>query len=297
MTAKTLYELHAACVKNIKDAPQFNWTVKFDCESRELRDLVMPDVEDEASIWRSESVPADFYFTHAEHYGDGVKHIIQELTDKPTSNRALYSLICQNKISNSGDRPIPSFMTLQCQISDETLYCTCYFRALEVSRFFKINLEEIRQTLVEISDAVPGFSKISLTIFAFRAYVDMDRAPLKRPRLEVMPEYQLVASVLDAATQPVKNLDRMLKELREAVTAVSPAKLISLRSILSMTAPGIVIPKQLKDKLFLEELDLAIEATRRLEQLRRKQSHGVQVEDATKSYQSAIDRARARLNV
>lgn len=297
MAVDNLYKFHQACLQEFASGPKFNWISTFNCKMQDLRKMGMQSVQEEAALWRSQEVPPNFYFTHGKYFRDGIKHIIQELTEKPTSHRALYSLISQNDISGSGDSPIPSFLTFQCQVVDGTLHCTAHFRALEVSRFFQVNLEEIRQTIVEISDGVPNFTNVSLTIFAFRAYVDDKRGSLKRPSLEVMAEWELMASLFDAAPDPIRNLDKMLKEVKEAVTAVSPRKLISLKGILTAHLPGVSIRKELRDKLFLEELNVAIEAAATLEQLRRKQSHGENVDIATKHYQTSIENLRNRLNV
>jgi len=296
MPENRLYQLHADAVKTLELGPQFNWKLSFECAAEDLCKLEMTDVRADAEAWRSEAVPADFYFTHAQFYTDGVKHIINELKDKPTSNRALYSLIAQDHIRATGDNPIPSFLVLQCQIDNDVLYCTCYFRALEVSRFFKINLEEIRQTLVEIHIGVPRFSKVHLTIFAFRAYTDKNRSSLRRPKLETLHDDELLALLIDTADNPVRTLDSMLRELREAVTAVSAEKLESLKRILSYNRPQIKIPKELKKPLFIDKLEAAIAATTALAELRRKGSHGGAVDAATQTYQMALDALCAELN-
>ncbi len=295
MTDNRLYALHTNAAKELETGPKFNWTLQFECDAQDLRKLVMTDVREEAEGWRSEAVPTDFYFTHAQFYTDGVKHIIKELIDKPTSNRALYSLISQDHIRDKGVNPIPSFMVLQCQIDNDVLYCTCYFRALEVSQFLKINLEEIRQTLVEIHIGVPRFSKVHLTIFAFRAYIEKNRLPLRRPKLETLHDDELLALLLDASA--IRALDSMLQELSKAVTTVSAEKLESLKRILSYDKPYIKIPEKLKKPLFNEKLLSAIAATKTLAELRQKGSHGDAVDVATKTYQATIEMLRDELNV
>ena len=84
----------------------------------------------------------ELHINHGSYIGDGLEHIIDELKNKPSSNRALFSLISQKDISKSGDNPIPSFMIFQTCIDDNILYCSVYFRALEVSTFLRINTEE-----------------------------------------------------------------------------------------------------------------------------------------------------------
>lgn len=287
MSDDRLYELHSRAVKEFEAGPKFNWTLSFGCDAHDLPLLELTDVSETAEGWRSVVPPANFYFTHAQYYTDGIRHIIKELREKPTSNRALYSLIAQADIRTSGDKPIPSFMVMQCQISDDTLYCTCYFRALEVSRFLKINLEEIRQTLVEIHEGVPNFSRICLTVFAFRAYVDENRSPLRRPQLETMHDDELLVVLMDAASNPVRRLAEMLKDQREAVTAVAAEKLLTLKRILSNSS--IPLSPTLKKPLLIDLLETAIRKANALSDLRSRGSHGAAVDAVTKAYQEAID--------
>lgn len=286
MNDDRLYRLHADAVKELESGPQFNWILNFDCDAQDLHKLEITDVVETAKGWRSEVPPPEFYFTHAQYYTDGIKHIINELKEKPTSNRALYSLIAQDHIRNSGDTPIPSFMTLQCQIDKDILYCTCYFRALEASTFLKINLEEIRQTLVEIYEGIPQFAKVHLTIFAFRAYNDPGRLPLRRPRLETLTVVQLVELLLNPEGNPIKTLRDMLNELHGAVTAVSDVNLIALKDILSSNVLQTL--KWPGKPLFINQLERAIAATAKLAALRKKGSHGPGVDEAIQSYQQDI---------
>jgi len=247
--------------------------------------------------WRSENPPKDFYFSHAQYYRDGVKHIVDELKAKSTSNRALYSLISQSDISGSGDRPIPSFLTLQCQIEGETLHCTCCFRALEVSSFLKTNLEEIRQTLVEIYDGVPTFKKINLVIFAFHAYKDVTRSPLKRPKLDYLCQAELMQRLAEKAVAPERSMDEMLEELGRAVTSVDPNCLSNLKKLLETNIPGFAFHKGFNAPQFLMQLGRAIDAEKILGGLRSKASRGEGVDTAAANYQREIGKLREMLNL
>lgn len=288
MSVNRLYQLHVDAVKEFESGHQFNWIFKFECDAVDLPALELTDVRDEAEKWRSEITPKELYFSHAQFYTDGIKHIISELNAKPTSNRALYSLIAQEHIRRSGDNPIPSFMTLQCQIDKDVLYCTCYFRALEVSKFLKINLEEIRQTLVEIHNGVPHFLKVCLTIFAFHAYADPKLSSLRRPRLESLHDDDLVALLITPSLNPIRTLSDLLKELNGALTVVSPEKLESLKRILSNKCFDKMIDLGLKKPLLINQIEGAIVATTKLAELRRKVSRGASIDAATKIYQEAI---------
>lgn len=297
MSNNRLYELHQNAMEQFEEGHRFNWILEFDCDAMELRDLEIIEARDDAEGWRSENPPKDFYFSHAQYYRDGVKHIIDELKSKSTSNRALYSLISQADISDSGDKPIPSFLTLQCQIEGDTLHCTCCFRALEVSSFLKTNLEEIRQTLLDIYSGVPTFKSIHLVIFAFHAYKDATRSPLKRPKLDYLCQAELMQLLAEKADDPVRSMDRMLEELGRAVTSVNPNCLNSLKKLLGMKIPGFVFHKDFTARNFLAQLDKAIEVERILGDFRAKASRGDGVDAARINYQREIGRLREILNV
>ncbi len=290
-----LYEMHEAAIKDLSEGHRFNWTLERIFEASDLKKMELVDVADEAAKWRSPFASAELYFSHRQYYGDGVQHIIQELKDKPTSNRALYSLLGQSAISGSGDKPIPSFMSLQCQIDGDTLYCTCCFRALEVGKFLRVNLEEIRQTLVEIHMGVPRFSKVHLTIFAFHAYVDANRRPLTRPEIEVISIIQLLTLLTKGATvPPVKKLVALLDELSETLSAVSPRPLQSLIDILSVDTPGIALDDELLSKKaqLLNTLPLTLKAAEDLAQLRKSASRGEPMNASISEYRASLARLR-----
>ncbi|NUF24406.1 hypothetical protein HUN23_16730, partial [Acinetobacter oleivorans] len=134
--------------------------------------------EQKAKAWLAFKKPADLLFNHGEFITqDGFEHIINEIKEKPDSNRALYSLLNYQKICDQGDHPIPSFLLFQVTIEDNILYATSYFRALEVANFLKINLQEIKLNLLEIVQKcnLVHISKVRITIHAFNAYKNEDQ--------------------------------------------------------------------------------------------------------------------------
>ena len=144
------------------------------------------DVTEDAKMWAEKECPPELYINHGSYIKDGMEHIIKELNDKSSSNRALFSLISQENISGSGDKPIPSFMIFQTCIDENTLYCTAYFRALEISTFFRINIEEIRLKIEEIYQNIRTIKKVNIVIFAFRAYHKSAINPLKKAKIDLM---------------------------------------------------------------------------------------------------------------
>jgi hypothetical protein len=272
----------------------FNWHWTVDIPASDLERVKMTDVAAEAAQWRQPSPAADMYFTHAEYYGDGIQHIIDELKDKPTSNRALYSLLAQKDISKSGDNPIPSFLTFQCSIEKEILYCTATFRALEVSNFLRINLEEIRQNLVEICTKLPAIEKVHLHIFAFHAYVrSVPAAALRRPKIDVMFSHELLLLMQNG---DVRELDMLLGELAQSTTAVSEVGLAALLDILKMEMKArLHATIEGKRGLLVPQLMQAVHACKDLASSRKGASRGFHTAGKIDAFQAAVNNVRETL--
>ena len=188
--------------------PLNNLIVTCSISAINLRTKQLIDVTDSAKKWIAEDCPADLYINHGQYVKDGMNHIINELKNKPSSNRALYSLISQNDISSSGDKPIPSFLIFQTKLAGNELFATVYFRALETHNFFPINLEEIRLRLVEILDKLTQIKSVNLFVYAFFAYRNPSIVPLVKPEIDLLKS---------PALNKLLNSDpRKLRELLEA---------------------------------------------------------------------------------
>lgn len=294
MDENGLYDFHRSVVESMKaTAEVFNWHGELVIPVIDLGRVRMQSVSDEAAEWRQKEPTRDMYFTHREYYGDGIQHIIEELKLKPTSNRALYSLLAQKDISGSGDDPIPSFLTFQCSIEHGTLYCTASFRALEVSTFLKINLEEIRQNLVEICNALPAVETVRLHIFAFHAYVrNTASAALRRPAIDVTSQLQLMLLMQKG---DVNKLDQLLGGLEQSSTVVSPKSLEVLLEVLLMPDAGLHNCVQSKRGLLEPQLRRAIEACRELTSSRKGASRGINTTAKIEAFQTAVKNIRKTL--
>ena len=157
----------------------------------------------------------------------GVDNIISELKEKPSSNRALYSLINQETIMNSGDDPIPSFMLFQCVLERGVLYCNVYLRALEVSKFLRINLEEIRINIERISNSSLSFDSVRLVIFACRAHHAPNFNPLEKPKLDLLSQYQMLTMLKHDRSE----LARVLEQMAGVQTVIKSKSLRDLYEI------------------------------------------------------------------
>lgn len=297
MDENGLFAAHAGMSDSVEKAAKkevFNWHWTIDIPASDLEKVKMTDVTVEAAQWRDATPAANMYFTHAEYYDDGIQHIVDELKHKPTSNRALYSLMSQKDISNSGDNPIPSFLTFQCSIEKEVLYCTATFRALEVSNFLRINLEEIRQNLVEICTKLPVIEKVHLHIFAFHAYVrSVPAAALRRPKIDVMPSHELLILMQEGN---VRELDTLLGELAQSTTAVSDVGLAGLLGILQMEKNA-RLHKDIEGKrgLLVPQLSQAVQACKDLALSRKGASRGINTTEKIRVFQTAVNNVRDTL--
>lgn len=209
----------------IVDTSTVNLIKRYQISREDIKNNSIRDCTEEASKWASEDTPSDFFFSHGEYRKDGLEYISNELIQKKTTNRAMYSLVSNSMIVDSADKPIPSFMIFQCLFESEgsnTLYCNIYFRALEVSTFFRINLEEIRQNLQKLIEDKVSFEKVNLLIIAARAHHKHDFIPLKKPKIDTLTGIQIHNIVIE------KNWQELAKLLREKAKAQSVIQLQSL---------------------------------------------------------------------
>ncbi|PKI07123.1 hypothetical protein CXF78_07020 [Shewanella sp. 11B5] len=167
-----------------EDCFKINFLLAYELPTRSLVKNILSDVHEKALQWSADKCPENLYFNHGQFKVGGVDNIISELKEKPSSNRALYSLIDQNTIMNSEDKPIPSFMLFQSILDEGILYCNVYFRALEVSKFLRINLEEIRLNIESIDSSSLSFHTVRLVLLACRAHHAPNFNALEKPKLE-----------------------------------------------------------------------------------------------------------------
>jgi hypothetical protein len=290
-----LYEFHEQSIDELRalGGAQYNWLKSFSVKAADLKLMTITDVEEAAKKWRSIDVPEDFYFTHGKYYKNGVAHIIDELKRKPTSHRALYSLINQDDINDSGDDPIPSFLTMQCQVDGTTLVCACTFRALEVGRFLRVNLEEIRQNLCEIIEKLPAVRDVSLSIYAFRAYLQEELHPLIKPRIEYLKDDELFLCLAEGGSEnPLSYFIDLMADAQGALSVVPADRIRSLKRILKnlSEAKGIALGKEISSRLnqLLPAIDVCIGAADGLARQREIGSHGDHVGEATAAYKASI---------
>jgi hypothetical protein len=145
----------------------------------------------EAQEWQALQPNKFLYFTHgqyanrdshlAAHQSFALDHIVRELKRKPTSRRALFSLLHTGDIVDTGDKPIPSLVLFQCGMVQDELIATTYFRALEVKQFLLLNVAEFALWARYLRDSHLSFDWITWTIYAFQAYAEAKSNCLRKP--------------------------------------------------------------------------------------------------------------------
>lgn len=258
--------------KNIKNGERkINFLAQAELEPLSFKKYPLTDVTAKAQKWAQKEVPDDLIFNHGSFIGEGMSHLISELEIKPDSNRALYSLINQKDIDGRGDEPIPSFMVFQCVVVDNILYCTAYFRALEVCNFLRINLEEMRLNICKILDSVK-VSLVRLSVFTFSAYSKPKQIPLEKCRLDRLSALMLA----DRYTNDFKPLADLIDEKSLETTAVVDSGLNAINEWLSDDRTD-KWPKGLSVIPVRQAIGKALEAGARLRAVRKKFSYETEI--------------------
>lgn len=279
---ESLEEIANDAISNIADGSSvFNnyLAYEFDIKSVTDSDSEFADVTDDAKRWADDVCPKSLHFNHGSFLKGGMDHLISELKAKPSSNRALLSLISQEHVSNSGDKPIPSFMILQTSIDDGILYCTTYFRALEVGAFLRINIEEIRQRLYSVYRECQNYSKIRLVIFSFRAYHNSSMIPLKKPEFDLLTAYEIFTK-LKSTPQEFGNL---IREKSKDSTVVYLERLLNLKEALEGGEGNLS-----NVALILKHLNSSIENGIKLKEIRLLQSHHQSINPIAENLSSSL---------
>lgn len=272
-----------------------SYLINFDLKVRFNKNLInnkMSGVYQDAFDFQNPTCPETLHMNHGEYihkYGDGINNVINQLKEKHASNRAIISLINQEDIMESKDNPIPSFMILQFSIEENTkLYVTTYFRALEVSKFLRINTEEIRQIIEKIMAENIQLNEIFLNIFAFRAYIDSDINPLKKPKIDTYDNQGILQYLLNSQA----NLNELINLLNGKNTSSTVIQYFSFQNILnwiedSRYSP--IIHSDLKKPLVCKYLKEIIHILTNLERLREQTSHNELIDEKQKLYKDKLN--------
>ncbi|MEI7869349.1 MAG: hypothetical protein WCI11_15785 [Candidatus Methylumidiphilus sp.] len=285
-----LEELAEYAGKEIQERKRYlNLFLTAELSASSIRKQSLADVTDKAESWRAPTVPDNLIINHGVYSLGGIEHIVDELKEKPSSNRALYSLISQKDIVGSGDNPIPSFMIFQCAIDSDFFYCTVYFRALEIANFFRINLEEIRLNICDILNKLPSSpSVVRLAVLAFSAYKKPDQIPLEKCELDLMSAIKIMDLYDDNPSQIPELLDRKAKE----TTVVELSGLKSIKEWLCSERKS-RWPAKLNVPVITAAIDEAILVANDLRSLRCRNSHDPHIDEVSIKFVTAVEKIAA----
>jgi len=240
----SLIDLYTECVTNVKAANVIN-NFRFDlsCDINSFK----KDVESEffketelAKLWIAEKLPDEMYYNHAQFMNKGSKggidYIIEELSNKSTSSRAIIPLINMLDVVNSGDGHLPSLDVIQFGFDDESrskLYLTVYLRALEVNHFLKINISEMYHLINIVTDKFRSAQWLNFNIIAFRAQYKDKFGCFMKAKIDSITPHKMSKIIFKNELDELINMLEEKKELSE--TVVNADGINSLAAALSET--------------------------------------------------------------
>lgn len=157
-----------------------------------------------AEMWQAPQLDEKvLYFNHGMHfsteeYPSGIDYIIHEIGQKITSSRAVLVTVNSKEITKTApDALLPSLMSIQVGFDRDqtTLHVTMSLRALEASRFFKINICEVLFLAQQICNKYP-FTNIEVTISAFRVQIKEQFGCFLKAKLDTLAQSCEIASKL-----------------------------------------------------------------------------------------------------
>lgn len=287
---KSFEEIHSYALELLQKNPnQLNFSLHVAFPIDIVKKPELRDVSADAENFQKIDKPDHLHINHGMFIKEnGIQNLINELKEKKNSNRAIISLIDQDDIIGKGDNPIPSFMIIQAAIENNTLFLTTYFRALEISSFLRINLEEIRMILNQIYSCFDEIESVNLHIFAFRAYIQKDINPLKRAQIELLDE----AVLLKKLENPIKKgLIPLLEEkLRTKTTVVDDNSFTLILGILKNPLANEDIHPILKSEYTKKIVQEIIDTSFEIQKLRSVNSHSPRIDDLYSTYSAQIQK-------
>ena len=157
------------------------------------------DVIPVAQKWIDKELPINLPYNHSQYFNrdgnDGMKYILEELSKKPTSSRAIIPLINIIDVGTSEDGFLPSLNIVQFGFDDDTrkkLHVTLYLRAIEVKHFLPINLCEVYLLTKEINKTFRAIDHIDITLNSFRAQYKEVFGCHEKAELDVITQARLM---------------------------------------------------------------------------------------------------------
>lgn len=280
---KSFREIIDLAEEKIKQVYILNFDVKVKFYTNLIENVEFTDFSLIAQDFHKPECPSSLYMNHGSYIGkDGIPHVIRELKNKPKGNRSLISLISEKNIIGKGDDPIPSFMVLQFSIENNTeLYATAYFRALEVSTFLKINIEEFRIIIKKIVDEIPAIKCVNLNIIAFKAYKDSSINTLKKPMIEQLHERKIYSLMLKG-NKGLPMLIRCFEEKLKSNTVINIKPFELILEICKDKDENGKIEPVFEKKYFQSLLGNYIQVSKKLKRKREQDSQSAEIIELNK---------------
>lgn len=184
---------------------------------------------DLAKMWQAPKLDENvLYFNHGknfstEQYSSGIEYIIQEIRQKTTSSRAVLATVNSKDISQTApDALLPSLLFIQFGFDQDrtTLHVTMNLRALEASRFFKINVCEILLLAQKIHEE-NSFQNIEVVVSAFRVQIKEQFGCFLKAELDTLAHSRKIAvklTCLERRDNPAKiasNIEYIMGLIRD----------------------------------------------------------------------------------
>ena len=157
-----------------------------------------------AEMWEASQLDEKaLYFNHGMHFAktphhSGIDYIIREIGEKRTTSRAVLVTVNTKDISETApDALLPSLLSIQTGFDQDqsTLHVTMTLRALEASRFLKINICEALLIAKQIYSKYP-FSNIEVVISAFRVQIKREFGCFLKAKIDTKAQGSLMMALL-----------------------------------------------------------------------------------------------------
>ena len=247
---------------------------------------------EKARLWQAPTKPESLHINHGSYihkYGNGIQYIIDQLKEKPDSKRALLSLINMKDIISSGDLPIPSFFVTQFSLDGKDLYCTVYFRALEVSQFLPINLTEVCLMSQQIRRELPFINRLFFCLHAFKAYYKPNFDTLARAEIDRQPRGTIAACVFNGQKERIREL------LQSKFNDSSVIETEGVEELYNALVSNQENNPDVYQDSFIRSVGRALQELKELREIRTKASHGHRIQSLEAAVRQHISEALERL--
>lgn len=233
-----------------------------------------------ARQWQQGECPQTLHYNHGMYFDrgsiGGIQYIINELTSKATSSRAILPLVNTVDVKDSGDGFFPSLDVIQFGFYDDSkthLYVTIYLRALEVNHFLKINLAEIYVMVKNIQAELRSIVDLTIRVLAFRAQYREKFGCFQKAEIDHIEPEEITILVADKNVTKIKQL--LVNKLELAETVIIDTGVTTLcKSLITFCKSHV----DAYDKGLVDDVTILKQKYAELKELRTKTSIYKQIE-------------------